>query len=161
MAAIPLWAGPGVPCFEINQPIINQTVLAGSPNINLPANTTATVPLVDPVLGPYQIPYQAAIFELIVELTLTVPVGELDNSTINFLLTGNTGRPLNLNFDTGGLLIDFSTYNVSNGSFDFQCSGLVRYRVNEPLILQISRVSGNPLVDVVISNIYTKIKVVD
>lgn len=162
MAAIPLWAGSGVPSFEINQPMINQIVLAGSPNINLPANTTATVQLINPTAGlPNQFPYKAAIFELIVELTLTVPVGQLDNSTINFLLTGNTGRPLNLNFDTGGLLVDFSTLNVNSGSFDYQCSGTVRYGKNEPLILQISRVSGNPLIDMVISNIYTKIKVVD
>jgi hypothetical protein len=140
--------------------MVNGNVLEDLPSVSLLPNGTANIQLIDPVLGPYQIPYQSGIFDIVVGYTVTVPPTETENSTFTFLLTGNTGRPSNFRFDTPGVLGFFT--NVSQtGNGLAECQGMVRFGVNEPLILQLSRVGGNPAVDVSVTDIYIKIKVVD
>lgn len=153
---IPGLAAPSIPLYENDTPVITGEVLDNLQADNLPVDGTLQYTLLNPINVQNPAPLLDYLVEVILELTVDVPAGEVETSTIEITVSGNFGRPVNFSRDFGTGL--YTGYTSGAGTEYLGNIGFLRIFYNEPILIQIKRMGGNPAVTMSLEQIFKKFK---
>ena len=152
-------ASPSIPLYEEDTPVLTGTTLTGLTADPLPPDGVLEYQLLAPQNIQNPKPLLDYLMDITVECDTDVPPGEVETSTIRITLAGKLDRPVNQNRD----IVDQQYSGMPSGitTAYFGSVGILRILYNEPILIRIQRVGGNPAVTMEVAQVYRKLKRLD